>query len=269
MERPWYTTGANELLGVVVAQDTSPTAGLPNGVDPDQISVLGFDPISVSSHDPNSSYTQAQFGLLPNTQVPLAYGPNGNFGKVFQQGSGNPVSVPSPAEPTATLYNIWGIQPEFDQESDLWYADIRLGDGNNESVLPPGYFSVRLSLVRFQPYAITGEVLDNLHPTYVTSYPYAKFLSTNTLVTFAQPVSDRSVSVVRNSDGTFNVTVSGPGYYGWRPISSDPSKSSTVQDSDNKYALHPNTGNGSGGTKATSTMVVEVQQYDESAGYGG
>lgn len=92
-----------------------------------------------------------------------------------------------------------------------------------------------------------------------------------TLVTFAQPVPDRSVSVVPAGGNSIKVTVSGPGYYGWRPIPTGQlfgAATTTVQDLANQYAPHPNS-RGRAGTPTTSTMIVEVQAYDESGGRSG
>ncbi len=254
LERPWYATGAGELLGVVSygalpAGRTSPylppqgTAGFTD------VSIIGFDPISVSSHDGAITYTQTQLDCLGTVEVP---GINEN-----QQGAlaGQPVVIVN-SQLSGHDIGIWPYKPQYDSVSDLWYADIHLDFHLAEP--PPGYFC-RLALVRFQPYSNGGEDESS------------NFLSPVSLVTFAQPVPDRSVSVVPGGGNSVKVTVSGPAYYGWRPIPTgqqfDPN-TTTVLDVANNYALHPNS-RGRAGAPATSTMIVEVQTYDTSSGRSG
>lgn len=89
--------------------------------------------------------------------------------------------------------------------------------------------------------------------------------------TFAQPVPDRSVSVVTDTADktgkTVLVTVTGPAYQGWRPP--EDLGGETIQyDANNPYAPSNPSIYGSDidetiGTLHTSTMVVEVQIQDE------
>ena len=150
--------------------------------------------------------------------------------------------------PVSATCKVWGYQPEYDPATNLWYADIELDLAQPP---PPGFF-VRLWLVRYQPYSIEGSAM-----------------SSPTLVTFAQPVPDRSVTVVRNRNA-LTVTVSGPGYYGWRSVPAStgfPGTAPTVQDDGNPDAAHPNSDGR--GSDETSTMIVEVQKYDTAGGRSG
>ena len=114
---------------------------------------------------------------------------------------------------------------------------------------------MRLALVRFQPYSIAGAEISHV-----------------TLATFAQPVANRSVSVTQDKSDSSGrsvfVTVSGPGYYGFRPP--NPKTAAVQVDSDNPYSAHTySTDPGFVGGVASSTMIVEVQVQDTSTGLSG
>ena len=88
------------------------------------------------------------------------------------------------------------------------------------------------------------------------------------LATFAQPVADRSVTVVANSaDKTGKsvlVEVTGPGYQGWRPPAAYGGQDVTQYDAENPYAPSNPSIYGSDivvtrGKQSTSTITVEVQ----------
>jgi hypothetical protein len=257
LERPWYATGHDELLGVVSYGALGAAGGGPTTpyLPPQgntgftDVSIIGFDPISVSSHDGSIAYTQAQLKCVTTIEVPAV---GGNRGAAM---AGDPVLIVN-SQLSGHDIGIWPYKPQYDSVSDLWYADIHLDLHLTEP--PPGYFC-RLALVRFQPYSNGGEDESS------------NFLSPVTLVTFAQPVPDRSVSVVPAGGNSVKVTVSGPAYYGWRPIPTgqefDPN-TTTVLDGANKYAPHPNS-RGRAGAPATSTMIVEVQTYDTSSWRSG
>jgi hypothetical protein len=237
LERPWFSTGANELLGVV---------GLPSGqslsnVSPLWVTMMGLDPISVSSLDQSYPVVPSQFGALA-TDWPTVVA---NRSTPYS----SPPSI-SLLENPGTPMTIWPYDVNYDSFSNCWYADVNIAFGNGPP--PPGYF-VRLALVRFQPYSIAGAEIS----------PVA-------VATFAQPVANRSVSVTSNANDKTNssvfVSVSGPGYYGWRPPNTNPLSTTQQLDMENTYALHPYT---SGGMRASSTMIVEVQTLDTSSGLSG
>jgi hypothetical protein len=261
MERPWYVTGANEMVAVVTLDDAdNGTEAVPKSVTVgadtysvsiDDITLLALDPISVGVGT-NTSQTELSF-LSPHAVPPSG----GLEFSTYALAGGNPVKVPSVLDPNATVYNLWGYEPTYDPTSGTWYVDIQLKMTNFTDYPPPGYF-VRLALARFQPYSIGSLGA----PTPSDN----RYLSPTTLVTIAQPVADRTVTVVRATDGGLSVTVSGPGYHGFRPAPENPTRD-YVHDVDNAYALHPNSDKK--GNEATSTMVVEVQKQDTSAGFSG
>lgn len=294
LERPWWVTGANEMLGVLVAAHDSSDpllehivgpGGSTTAVSADDVTLLAIDPISVAY--PGARFSQSQLSLITPTPVPSSGGPTTVS---FPLAAGNPVRVPSALDPLAESYDIYGYVPSYDSVTGMWYADIRLDMDSFENHPPPGYF-VRLALARFQPFSIsrTSESFPpssslTCPPGYVMTAPGVceptaqqepRYLSPTTLVTYAQPVSDRSVTAVVDPDGSIRVTVRGPAYYGFRPapfavedgaIVPNPTEP-WVHDRYNNYAEHPNSDGA--GTRATSTMIVELQQYDDSDGFSG
>jgi hypothetical protein len=228
-ERPWYATGADELLGVVVARD-APGPSLPSQIRADLVTTLGLDPISVPSHD-GEVVSQSQLIFVTNAKVPATE-------TTPEQ---DKATVTLLEETGDNLYDVWPYKPQYDPESGLWFVDVKLANFEQEGVPspPPGYF-LRLSLVRYQPFSEFSQV------------------SPVALVTYAQPVPDRTVEVL--GEEPCRVTVRGPAYYGWRPPAGQ-------VDRENPDAEHPN-GVG-GGSMATSTMVVEVQEQNDENGFSG
>jgi hypothetical protein len=228
-ERPWYATGADELLGVVVARD-APDPSLPSQIRADLVTTLGLDPISVPSHN-GELISQSELTFVTNAKVPATE-------TTLEQ---DKATVTLLEETGSNLYDVWPYKPQYDPESGLWFADVKLANFEQGGVPspPPGYF-LRLSLVRYQPFSEFSQV------------------SPVALVTYAQPVPDRTVEV-RGEEPAF-VTVRGPAYYGWRPPAGQ-------VDRENPDAEHPN-GVG-GGSRTTSTMVVEVQEQNDENGFGG
>jgi hypothetical protein len=246
LERPWYVTGANELLGVVSAQSSGSgsdavTPGLPPNVNPLAVSQIGFDPISVPGPQESAVYAQTQLSFLTNTSIPTTATLTG----------GNPCKVKMADDATASTYELYGYQPQFDPISNLWFADIHLDVAAFPNALPPGYF-LQLALVRFQPYS--------------TGLEY-NWTSSLTLLTYAQPVTDRAVFVSSGPNNSVHVGVVGPGYFGWRALKTGSAPASPLYDKDNPTATHPNSDGH--GAPATSTVVVEVQEYDKASGFSG
>jgi hypothetical protein len=248
LERPWYVTGANELVGVIVAQASGTTPGLPPNVDPLAVSLIGFDPISVPNPE-TSAYSQTQLRFVTNTSVPTTSTLVG----------GQPCKVEMSNDPTADIYQVWGYEPQFDPKSNLWFVDVQLDVSRFPAELPPGYF-LQLALVRFQPYSIP--------PTSAAGSPVQyNWTSPLTLLTYAQPLTNRAVFVQQGPNKTLSVEVLGPGYYGWRSVRGGHVPDVPVRDVDNTTATHPNSDGK--GSPATSTMVVEVQEYNPAGGFSG
>jgi hypothetical protein len=242
LERPWFSSGAGELLGVV-ALDPSLSTGssLPDGISASWVTLLALDPISVSSLDMAYPVAPSDFGSLADVpSVP------------YRPGYASPPTIALADNPTGPQMLILPYEVNYDSVSGCWYADVSISVSAGVDGPPPGHF-VRLALVRFQPYSIEGAEI-----------------STVVLAGFAQPVPDRLVSVVADTADATNssvfVSVSGPGYYGWRPP--NPSSAHVQSDYQNAYAPRPYSGNPSS-DRSSSTMIVEVQVQDESSGLSG
>jgi hypothetical protein len=252
LDRPWYSSGNNELLGVVglASSQLSGNTGLPADLSPTWVTTMGLDPISISSGD-------VQFPIVPQSFGGTAVVPDPTPWKFpYPTPPALPLVEDTAANPT--LCQIWPYEVNFDPVSNLWYADVNIVFGNPSEMVysgspPPGWF-IRLALVRFQPYAIAGAEI-----------------SKTVLCSFCQPVPGRTVAVVGNTeddtDSSVLVQVIGPGYFGWRPpniappadapgkhVGEDPGQS----DWSNAYAPQPYSGD-IHTANSTSTIMVEIQ----------
>ena len=119
MGRGWWSSGAGELLGVVVGSDVIS----PKGTDYPYVSLIGQDLIRSSASLRN--LRAASFGENPvvATGVPL-------------------VGTPVP------FVTVVGHVPQYDETTERWFADIHLDTGDAYAPF------VRLSLVRYQPHSL-------------------------------------------------------------------------------------------------------------------
>lgn len=124
LERPWYSSGIGELLGVVLR---SPGDTVPFGsTDPMKslVTDLGMDPAW------GSEYTKSSLSI---GDFPLAT--HGQSGLTLDEISGHTVRVA-------------GHPVDFDPVRKLWYCDIEIDTGHS-------YFPfVRMGLARYQPDSI-------------------------------------------------------------------------------------------------------------------
>jgi hypothetical protein len=125
LERPWFMTGADEKLGVVLWPD--PAGGFENYQK--YVSLMGQDPIH-SSNPPQAVLQQQHF---PNRSV---FSRNG---------------VPLRELPGVNL-NVAAFEVQYNQERKLWYGDLFFNPQLSTSYYP----FVRLALSRFQPYSVDG-----------------------------------------------------------------------------------------------------------------
>ncbi|MCH8557937.1 MAG: hypothetical protein LAT84_08950 [Balneolia bacterium] len=117
LDRPWYSSGEGELLGVVIPGNHD-AAMLPENAH--LISHCGQDPIRKSA--------QPAYRLRPEHFPDRVRG-------------NNTITL----EETGLTAAVAGHQVHFDEERKLWYSDIQIDTGD-------AYFPmVRLALVRFQP----------------------------------------------------------------------------------------------------------------------
>lgn len=185
MDRPWYSSGESELLGVVLnegAGSSTPTevkGGMfkmwntnePGDTLKPYVTQWGMDPIWGS--DPlKSGPSRSDFSIAVDVEGTVT----GLSLDELRDGSGNPYPVVSVAP----------HEVEYDAERKLWFSDIVVDSGNS-------YFPfIRLALARYQPYSI-----NNCH------------LSRVVLADFAQLAPDRVAAVTFDSQQKLRVMVSG------------------------------------------------------------
>lgn len=173
LERPWYSSGDGELLGVLLA---------PGGNDAalgTLVSQWGSDPVWVGQEVPN----RAMFLELDNLMR--------TFGLDDRPGDALPVlapaSLPLTTAPGTPEVVVLGYKPQYNPERGLWYVDVAVEPGSKM------WPFVRLSVARYQPDSIAGA-----------------HLSAPVLCDFAQLTPERTASVSRTDVRHVRVVVSGP-----------------------------------------------------------
>ncbi|NEY35569.1 hypothetical protein GTU99_25960 [Streptomyces sp. PRKS01-65] len=123
LQRPWFSSGDGELLGVVLGPPSG--TGAP-ATDAPGVTLMGRDPIHRSAE------------VLAATVS--------TFTNAVRHAEGLTPVVPT-GTPTVTVV---GFAPRFDQQGNRWFCDLDLDTGN--AYLP----FLRLALVRWQPNSIAG-----------------------------------------------------------------------------------------------------------------
>ena len=165
VKRPWFTSGDDELLGVVLWYSVSGETGF-SQLSP-YVTHWGRDPLYVSPS-------------LPSTHPALS-----NFKRTTRMASG--LYIP---EYASSPVQIAGYTPEYDAETDMWFADVVIDQG--KAYLP----FVKLGLCRYQPYSLPGLEL-----------------STVTAVDFVQLTPDRFASATLDpTHSSVEVMLSGHTY---------------------------------------------------------
>jgi hypothetical protein len=125
LDRPWFSSGDGELLGVVLGE---PPGGDPTSVRDASVTLMGRDPIHRSA-------------------AVVAPAPD-----VFTNAAGPPRKLSLPTSSGPLPVTVVGFAPRFDadEKGGRWFCDLELDTG--ESCLP----FVRLALVRYQPDSIPG-----------------------------------------------------------------------------------------------------------------
>jgi hypothetical protein len=128
MDRPWWSSGAEERLGVVL---------WPQATDPPErmkkfVTGWGFDPI-YKSQPPKQTLTVNDFTLATATGTSLSID-----------------------EVSGQFVNVAGHDVGFDPSRGLWYCDIHVSMGLS-------YFPfIRMALARFQPHSILNAHLSRV-----------------------------------------------------------------------------------------------------------
>jgi hypothetical protein len=124
MDRPWYSSGDEELLGVVIARDHSVISSDDHPMKT-YVTQWGLDPIWKSVGKLKSAPTLGDFPSAVRTQTAVTL-----------------------EERPADKVDVAGFDVMYDEERRLWYSDIFVNPGQT-------YFPfIRLGLVRYQPNSI-------------------------------------------------------------------------------------------------------------------
>lgn len=181
LDRPWFSSGAGELLGVLLAPSGSDTFGPP---PQDQsgypfVSRWGGDPVWYSRPVQQRALSMLQLDDLLHTS-----------GLDDRHQPGRPVVAPAqlplrlgPGSPTVL---VAGYRPQYNADRKLWYADIALDPSTTF------WPFLRLAVCRYQPDSLGG-----CH------------LSAPVRCDFVQLPPERTASVSRTDDRHVRVVVTG------------------------------------------------------------
>ena len=172
LERPWYSSGEGELLGVLLAPRGNDTMPMRHPV-----SQWGADPVWLSA----PITRRAMFLELDNLLRAV--------GVDDRPGDALPVVPPAtlPLGAGGQQVTVLGYKPQFSADRGMWYVDVAIDPG---SAFWP---FVRLAVARFQPDSIPG-----CH------------LSAPVQCDFTQLTPERTTSVSRTDVRHVRVVVSGP-----------------------------------------------------------
>lgn len=128
LDRPWYSSGDGELLGVSLYPQLVPDEMKPYATQ------WGMDPIRKS-------------------KVPKGGLNIGDFENVEQGQTGL-----SLAELSGRKVNVAGFKVEYNAERELWYSDIQI----DPDIMKSYYPFIRLALARYQPNSISNAHLSRV-----------------------------------------------------------------------------------------------------------
>lgn len=132
LERPWFSSGDGELLGVVLLPDGAAFKGMKDALQP-YVTQWGLDPLFDSAL-PKPNITAQDFPRAVQSET---------VGLVELQADAD-TAVPKYTQPVVVV----GHRVQWDDTRKLWFADIELNPGL--SYMP----FVRLALVRYQPQSL-------------------------------------------------------------------------------------------------------------------
>jgi hypothetical protein len=172
LNRPWWSSGDRERLGVVCWHAGSSTSAVPPTNLSPFVTQWGFDPIHQSRERLSTTTKQPTPACFP-----LATAKSSNASLTIEE--------------ISTKVDVAGHSVQYDPDRDLWFADIKVTSalGNElESYTP----FIRFALARYQPNSI-----DNAH------------LSKVVTVDYAQLAPNRHVTLTGNVTSGYHVTVAG------------------------------------------------------------
>jgi hypothetical protein len=200
LERPWYSSGDGELLGVVMW----PFQWAGYGNKQRLISLMGTDPVHFSNQ-PNALISAQDFTNVASARGGLSLVEDPFAFKFMNVSIG---------------YAVAGFEVQYNQERKLWYADLQFNGERVTSYYP----FVRLALTRFQPNSIPDA---HLSPVVLTDFIQltpdrrlaARWIDARTLY-----LQVSGYTPIDRAHNTMDVTLqvhdaSIPGELGWKNIS--------------------------------------------------
>jgi hypothetical protein len=182
LNRPWWSSGDQERLGVVCWHAGASTDALPPDDLAPYVTQWGFDPIHLSRKTLASATKQPTPDCFPFATASRSDGA---------------LTI----DEIGTTVDVAGHNVQYDKQRDLWYCDIRVTSPAGHELESYTPF-IRFALARYQP----------------TSIPDAH-LSKVVVVDYAQLAPNRHVTVTSStfgSNGTYTVTVAG-----YAPVTTD------------------------------------------------
>jgi hypothetical protein len=179
LARPWYVSGEDELVAVILAPAETPPSADP-GYDPATAPSSYFDPLPASSVTrEDAAFMNGTFddpAVSPVSEIVTRWGRDPTTTAItdtnalwtlvppqaFRGHVGRRAKLPlpwheKPSQPPPALSNVSVVlyRPSFDQHTGSWYVDIAMEAMSVAGSAPHMPF-VRLALARFQPHALKG-----------------------------------------------------------------------------------------------------------------
>ena len=168
LERPWWSSGDEERLGVVCWHPRSGDNGtLPKDTVAPYVTQWGLDPVFKSANVP-AQPTPACFPLATKSRTD---------GKLS-------------LDETTVHVDVAGHDVGFDEDRKLWYCDIHVTDAHGNEVKSYLPF-IRLALARFQPYSVP-----DAHLSRVVLADYAQLAPNRHATVTGSGATSRTVTVV-------------------------------------------------------------------------
>jgi hypothetical protein len=191
LERPWFSSGVGEVLGVVLRpEDVDPLSDLAEAMKP-YTSQWGTDPVWQSANVAPLRMEHLENLADKGDHLPLdeLRRTNNADGRVV---------------------HVAGFTPQYDPDRGLWFCDIAFKPENEPGQTSSYFPFVRLALARFQPHSVfSADGLDSAH------------LSRVVLADYVQLAPDRRVDYDLNdlpASQAITINVRGPvGYRFERP----------------------------------------------------
>ena len=171
LKRPWYRTGDDEQLGILLSALDPP--------DPESASLWGGDPIWLNAGPKNQIV-----GVALEDFYSATLGIDGERGTDERISAAVVQRLPGKG---GSIVTVVGYRPEYNEDRKLWFVDVAI---EPEAAVWP---FVRLVVARYQPNSLPG-----------------KALSKAVRCDFTQLLPERTLTVSRPDDGHVRVTVTGP-----------------------------------------------------------